>query len=451
MKIVVVGAVAAGTSAAAKARRNAPDAEIVIYERDRYISYSGCGIPYYIGDVVKNVKSLAPRDPSYFKKAYNIDVHIEHEVVSIDPETKTLVVKDLKSGVSFKDGYDKLVLAMGARAFIPPIGGVDRDNVFSLRNIQDMFRIKEYIDKNHPHRAVIIGSGFIGQELCESLKKLGMEITMVEKLNQVTPGLDPEMATHVEEHLRQKGVTVITGASVEEIGDNGVRLADGRSLEAEMIILAVGIRPNVEIAREAGIEIGPTGAISVNDRLETSLQDIYACGDCAEQFHIVTGKPVFRPLGTTANKTGRIAGENVSGGNLPFRGVLGTGIFRIFDMTVAFTGLSERDAIKEGYSVATSLDRKLSKTSYMNGKEMIIKGIADAETGRLLGVQIVGEDGVDKRIDVFATALTYGAKAEDLIHLDLAYSPPYSIARDPVMYTGMILESEVKKLKGNKE
>jgi NADPH-dependent 2,4-dienoyl-CoA reductase/sulfur reductase-like enzyme len=272
-----------------------------------------------------------------------------------------------------------------------------------------------------------------------------MEITMVEKLDQVTPGLDPDMAIHVEEHLKQKGVSVITGASVEEIGDNAVKLADGTNLDAEIVILATGVRPNVEIAKEAGIELGDTGAIRVNDRLETNLKGIYACGDCAEQIHIITGKPVFRPLGTTANKMGRIAGDNVSGGDLPYRGVLGTGIFRVFDMTVAFTGLSEREAKNEGYSVVTSMDRKLSKTSYMDGKEIIIKGVADAKTGRLLGAQIVGEDGVDKRIDVFVTAITFGAKAEDLFHLDLAYSPPYSTARDPVMYTGMILESAIRK------
>jgi len=276
MKIVVVGAVAAGTSAAAKARRNAPDAEIVLYERDRYISYSACGIPYYIGDLIKDVKILAPRDPAYFKKAYDVDVRVEHEVLSIDPETKTLVVKDLKSGVSFEDHYDKLVLAMGARAFVPPISGADRDNVLVVRNIQDMFRIKEYIDRKHPHKAVIVGSGFIGQEICESLQRLGMEITMIEKLDQVTPGLDPEMAVYVEEHLKRNGVSVITGNSVEEIGRNEVKLEDGRMLEAELVILAVGVRPNVEIARAAGIEIGPTGAIRVNDRLETNLPDIYA-------------------------------------------------------------------------------------------------------------------------------------------------------------------------------
>ncbi|HAF60615.1 MAG: FAD-dependent oxidoreductase [Anaerovoracaceae bacterium] len=445
MRIVVIGGVAAGTSAAAKARRNMPDAEIAIYEKDRYISYAGCGIPYYIGDVVKNIESIAPRDPAYFKKVYDVDVHTEHEVISIDPETNTLVVKNLITGNTFEDRYDRLVLAMGARAVVPPIKGADRDNVFVLRNIQDMFKVKKYIDKNNPRKAVIIGTGFIGQEVSENFKLLGMEITMVEKLDQVTPGLDPDMAIHVEEHLKQKGVSVITGASVEEIGDNAVKLADGTNLDAEIVILATGVRPNVEIAKEAGIELGDTGAIRVNDRLETNLKGIYACGDCAEQIHIITGKPVFRPLGTTANKMGRIAGDNVSGGDLPYRGVLGTGIFRVFDMTVAFTGLSEREAKNEGYSVVTSMDRKLSKTSYMDGKEIIIKGVADAKTGRLLGAQIVGEDGVDKRIDVFVTAITFGAKAEDLFHLDLAYSPPYSTARDPVMYTGMILESAIRK------
>lgn len=445
MRIVVVGAVAAGSSAAAKARRDAPDAEIVIYDRDMYISYASCAMPYYIGDVIKDGASLAPRDAEHFKKVYDVDVFTEHEVISIDPEEKKLVVKNLKTGATFEDRYDKLVLAMGARAVIPPIAGADGNNVFVLRNMTDMYRIKEYIKKNDPRKVAIIGTGFIGLELCESLKHLGMAVLMLERLNQVTPGLDPDMADHVEKYLKQKGISVITGANVEKIVDGVVALSDGRSFKADMFILAAGIRPNVEIAREAGVEIGVTGAIAVNSRLETNIEDIYACGDCAEQFHVVTGKPVFRPLGTTANKTGRIVGENIAGGNTEFRGVLGTGIFRVFDMTVALTGLSERDAIKEGYDVVTCDNRKLSKTEYMGGKIIIIKGIADRKTGRLLGAQIVGEDGVDKRIDVFATAITFGAKVEDLIHLDLAYSPPYSITKDPVMYTGMILESKMKK------
>ena len=445
MRIVVIGAVASGTSAAAKARRDAPDAEIVIYERDIHISYASCAMPYYIGDVIKDGKSLAPRDEDHFKKVYDVDVLTAHEVTSIDPKEKKLVVKNLNSGVTFEDRYDKLVLAMGARAVLPPIEGADGNKVFVLRNISDMYGIKEFIQSNNPRKAAIIGTGFIGLELCESLKNLGMEVLMLERLDQVTPGLDPDMADHVEKNLKKHGVTVITGVSVVKIGEDKVELADGRSLSADMFILAAGIRPNIEIAREAGVEIGVTGAIAVNSRLETNIEDIYACGDCMEQFHVVTGKPVFRPLGTTANKTGRIVGENLAGGKSEFRGVLGTGIFRIFDMTVALTGLSERDAIKEGYDVVTCDNRKLSKTEYMGGKTMIIKGIADRKTGRLLGAQIVGEDGVDKRIDVFATAITFGAKVEDLIHLDLAYSPPYSITKDPVMYTGMILENKIKE------
>ncbi len=445
MKIVVIGAVAAGTSAAAKARRNVPEAEIVIYEKDRYISYAGCGMPYYIGNAVKEAADLAPRDPAYFKKKYNIDVRIEHEVLSIDPEGKRVTVKNLQTGEVFEDSYDKLVLAMGARAFVPPIPGADRGNVFVLRGFSDMHRIKEFIDSNHPGKAAIVGTGFIGQELCESFKELGMEVLMLEMLPQVTPGLDSDMAIHVEEHLKEKGVSVITGTSVEEITESGIRLSGGENLEADLVILATGVRPNVEIAAAAGVETGETRAIRVNNRMETNVKDIYACGDCIEQFNVVTGKPTYRPLGTTANKTGRIAGENLSGGNLEFRGILGTGIFRIFDLTVALTGLSQREAEKEGYSVATCYHRQLSRSGYMGGQQMIIKGVADRESGRLLGVQIVGRDGVDKRIDVFATAITFGAKAEDLFHLDLAYAPPYSIVKDPVMYTGMILESEIEK------
>lgn len=445
MRIIVIGAVAAGTSAAAKARRNDEEAENVIYDKDRYISYSGCGMPYYLGKFVEKAETLTPRDPAFFKKKYNVDVLIRHEVLGLDAAAKQLTVKNLESGEVFTDNYDKLVLATGAKAVLPPLPGVRKDHVFVLRNIVDMNKIDAFLTEKAPRQIVIVGTGFIGLELCENFVELGLDVTLVEMLPQVTPGLDPDMAVYVEEELLRHGVKVFTGNGVQEIGDGAVRLANGETLPADMVIMATGVKPEVTLAREAGLEIGETGAIRVNARMQTSETDIYACGDCIEQFHVVTGKPVYRPLGSTANKTGRIAGECVTGGELEFRGVLGTGIFRVFDLAVAQTGLSEREALAAGYDVQVSHNIKPSRAAYLGGKELVIKALADRVTGRIFGAQIIGEDGVDKRIDVFVTAISFGAKAEDLFHQDLAYAPPFSTTKDPVMYSGMILDNAISK------
>lgn len=445
MRIIMIGAVAAGTSAAAKARRNNEDAEIVIYEKDSFISYSGCGMPYYIGGEVKSAEELTPRDPAFFKSKYNVDIKTLHEVISIHPDEKTVQVREMTTGKVFSDVYDKLVIATGATAVVPPIKGAELDCVFTLRNIGDMNRIKEYITLSSLKTAAIIGTGFIGLEVCENLTRLGMAVTMIEKLPQVTPGLDSDMSVYVKEHIEKNGVTVYTGTSIAEIIDSGVILEGGEEIRADMVLISTGVRPNTGLAKTAGIELGIAGAIRVNEKMQTNLPDIYACGDCAEQFHVVTGKPVYRPLGSTANKTGRIAGDCVTGGSLTFRGVLDTGIFKIFDMTVAQTGLSEREAKELGYDVAVCHNIKPNKPEYMGGKEMVIKGIGDKSDGRLLGAQIVGAEGVDKRIDVFVTAITYKAKVEDLFHLDLAYAPPFSTTKDTVMYTGMILDNAIHK------
>ncbi|MDF2843487.1 MAG: NAD(FAD)-dependent dehydrogenase [Herbinix sp.] len=444
MRIVIIGAVAAGTSAAAKARRNSEDAEILIYEKDSYISYSGCGMPYYIGGEVENSNELTPRNPHFFKEKYNVDIHTLHEVLSIAPSSKTITVKNLVSGEVFTDYYDRLVIATGARATIPPIHGVENKQVFNLRNIGDMEKIKEFINVHHPKTAVIIGTGFIGLEVCENLKKLDINVTLLERLPHVTPGLDKDMAVHVQENLIKNAVKVYIGATAAEITDDKVILSDGVEISADLVLVSTGVRPNTKLAEDAGVNLGITGAISVNNKMQTNLPDIYACGDCIEQNHIVTGKPVYRPMGSTANKTGRIAGDNITGGSLEFRGVLGTGIFKIFDLTVAQTGLSEREALDHGYEIAVCHNIKPNKPEYLGGKEMIIKGIADKNTGRLLGVQIVGYEGVDKRIDVFVTAITFKATVEDLFHLDLAYAPPFSTTKDPVMYTGMILDNAIR-------
>lgn len=445
MRLIIIGAVAAGTSAAAKARRNDEDAEIIIYDKDSFISYSGCGMPYYIGGEVDEAEKLTPRDPAFFKSKYNVDIFIRHEVLSIDANSKTIEIQNLVTGETFTDEYDKLVLATGATSVIPPIEGIEEDYVFTLRNIGDMNRIKGFVNEASPKSAVIIGTGFIGLEVCENLKGLGIDVTLVERLPQVTPGLDPDMAVYVEEHLKKNGIEVLTGATATKIKKNRVILADERELQADLVLLSAGVRPNTQLAVKAGVELGITKAIKVNDSMMTNLKDVYACGDCIEQYHVVTKKPVYRPMGSTANKTGRIAGDVVTGGNLRFRGILGTGIFQIFGMAVALTGLSEREAKLEGYDVEVCHNIKPNKPEYMGGKEMVIKGIADRESGRLLGTQIVGDEGVDKRIDVFVTAITYQAKVEDLFHLDLAYAPPFSTTKDPVMYTGMILDNAINQ------
>lgn len=445
MRIVIIGAVAAGTSAAAKARRNSEAADIVIYDKDTFISYSGCGMPYYIGGEIEHMEELIPRNSQFFKEKYQVDIHTQHEVLAITPDSKSITVKNLISEEIFTEHYDKLVIATGARATLPPIKGVEHAHVFTLRNISDMNRIKTFLHQEQPKSAVIIGTGFIGLEVCENLKKLGMEITLLEKLPQITPGLDSDMAIHVQDHIEKNGVTVLTGVSAAEITVREVILSDGRAIKADLVLLSTGVRPNTELAQKAGVELGITGAIRVDDRMQTNLPDIYSCGDCIEHFHLITETPVYRPLGSTANKTGRIAGDVITGGNLAFRGILGTGIFKIFDLAVAQTGLSEREALEKGYEIAVCHNIKPDRPEYMGGKEMVIKGIADKFTGRLLGVQIVGYEGVDKRIDVFVTAITLKAKVEDLFHLDLAYAPPFSTTKDPVMYTGMILHNAIDK------
>ncbi len=443
MRIVIIGAVAAGTSAAAKARRNSENADLVVYEKDSFISYAGCGMPYYIGGEVEDAEVLIPRNPQFFKSKYNVDIKLLHEVIEIKPGDKTIKVKDLNTGLVFSDMFDKLIIATGASAIIPPIKGADYDHVFSLRNIGDMKHIKSFINDKKPVTAAIVGSGFIGLEMCENLKRLGMDVTIIEKLPQVTPGLDKDMAVYVEEQLNKNNINVLTGVSAVEIGNNTVLLSDGKTILADLVLLSTGVRPNTGLAVRAGIEIGIAGAIKVNRRMETNITDIYACGDCIEHYNLITGKNVYRPLGSTANKTGRIAGDNVTDGKLEFRGILGTGIFKVFDLAVAQTGLSESEALEQGYEVIVCHNIKPNKAEYMGGKELVMKGIADKTSGRLLGAQIVGIEGVDKRIDVFVTALTFKAKVEDLFHLDLAYAPPFSTTKDPVMYTGMILDNAI--------
>lgn len=443
MRIVIIGAVAAGTSAAAKARRNDDFAEIIIYEKDKDISYSGCGLPYYIGGDVEDINELTPRDVKFFKDKYDIDVRIQHEVISIDADKKTLVVKNSLTNETFEDFYDKLVLATGASPFIPRIEGIDKKHVFFLRNVENARNIKAFIEEYKPTKAVIAGTGFIGFEVLESLVNYSMDVTIVEVADKITPNLDNDMASFLENTLAKKGVKILKSTSINQILDKQIILSNKNILDADLVIMATGVRPNVALAKNIGVKLGVTGAIEVNNRMETNIKDIYAAGDCIETFNAITGKPVYRPLGTTANKTGRIAGDVLSGGSLTYRGNLSTGIFKLFDLSIGSTGLSENEALSEGYDVEVVHNIKPNKPSYMNGQEMVIKAIADRSSKRLLGVQIIGYEGVDKRIDVFATLLTYKATVDELFHLDLSYAPPFSTTKDPVHYTGMILENAI--------
>ena len=441
MRIVVIGGVAAGTSAAAKARRNDDQAEIIIYERDQDISYSGCGLPYYIGGEIVSIEELVPRDASFFKKKYDIDVKTLHEVIDIHEGQKSLTIKNLITGETFLDTYDKLVLATGASPFVPKIEGIEAESVFFLRNVQNAIAIKKFIETKKPKHAVIAGTGFIGFEVLENLMLQNMQVTVVEVASKITPNLDLDMATYLENILIKKGVKIIKSQSITQIEANQVTLSGGDVLKADLVILATGVRPNTDLATKMGVQLGATKAIKVDHHMMTNLDSVYACGDCVETFSAITGKPVYRPLGSTANKTGRIAGDALTGGKLEYQGNLSTGIFKLFDLTIASTGLSEKEALDEGYDIEISHNIKPDKPSYFNGEEMVIKAIADRETHKLLGVQIIGTTGVDKRIDVFVTLITYKATVEELFHLDLAYAPPFSTTKDPVHYTGMILDN----------
>lgn len=443
MKIIIIGSVAAGTSVAAKARRNDESAEITLYNADYDISYSICGIPYFLGGEVDEVDTLTPRSAQWFKKRYNVDIFTRHEVIKIDPEQKTVTVKNLNTEEEKEDKYDTLVFATGATPLVPDIPGVDQEHVFNVRTIQDATAIDRYMVQNNPKKATIVGAGYIGLELAEQLTHKGMEVTIVQRSNQVMPHFDKDMAARVEKVLRDNGVNLLLNEEASEITTNNVVTASGNEIASDIVFLAIGVRPNTKLAKEIGVEIGQTGAIAVNKQMETNLPNVYAVGDVAESYSVITGQPIYRPLGSTANKMGRIAGDVITGGSLEHRGILGTGILRVFNLAVGQTGLSEKEALDLGYDVEVLHNIKPASAEYLGGKEMVIKALADRNTGHILGVQAVGQNGVDKRIDVFATAITFRAKAEDLFHLDLAYAPPFSTTKDPVMYTGMALQNAI--------
>jgi len=462
LKIVIVGSVAAGTSAAAKARRNTETAQITVYERDHDISYSGCGLPYFVGGEVADIDELTPRDPAWFKARYDVDVRTGHEVVAIDADARTVTVRDLSTGRTFVDPYDELVLATGVRAVVPPIPGADATGVFSVRTPTDARAIRAWIEdsesRGRPVRhAVVVGAGYIGLEMTEQLVARGLTVTVVEALDHAMPRMDADMSARVDAELRRHGVDLRLGALVVGIASDddgvvGVQVegdvraeGDGgpEHVDAELVIVSVGVRPSTDLAVGAGVRLGPTGAVAVDRRQRTNVEHVWAVGDVAESFHVITGEPVWVPLGSTANKMGRIAGDAMTGGPLEHRGILGTSIVRVFDLGVAQTGFTEDQARAAGYDVEVLHNIKPDRPEYLGGKPLVIKAVADRATGRLLGAQAIGASGADKRIDVLATAITYGADVADLFHLDLAYAPTYATTKDPVHYTGMALTNAI--------
>ena len=449
MKVIIVGGVAGGATAAARIRRLNEHAEITVFERSGYISYANCGLPYYIGDVITDPEELTLQTPESFFKRFRINMKIHHEVISIHSECKTVSVKNLENGEIFEENYDKLILSPGAKPTQPRLPGVGIDKLFTLRTVEDTFRIKEYINKNHPKSAVLAGGGFIGLELAENLRGLGMDVTIVQRPKQLMNPFDPDMASMIHNEMRKHGIKLVLGYTVEGFKekDNGVEvlLKDNPSLQADMVVLAIGVTPDTVLAKEAGLELGIKESIVVNDRMETSVPDIYAAGDAVQVKHYVTGNDALISLAGPANKQGRIIADNICGGDSRYLGSQGSSVIKVFDMTAATTGINETNAQKSGLEVDTVILSSMSHAGYYpGGKVMTMKVIFEKESYRLLGAQIIGYEGVDKRIDVLATAIHAGLNATQLKDLDLAYAPPYSSAKDPVNMAGFMIDNIAK-------
>ena len=446
MKVIIVGGVAGGATAAARIRRLDERAEIVVFERSGFISYANCGLPYYIGDVITDADELTLQTPESFYSRFRVDMRVHHEVTAIHPEKKTVSVKNLKTGEKFEESYDKLILSPGAKPTKPRFPGADLDKVFTLRTVEDTLRIKNYINEKHPQSVVLAGGGFIGLELAENLCELGMDVTVVEYAKQLMSPFDLDMAAFIHNEMRKHGVKLVLGRAVEglEEKDDGIKvlLRDDAPLHADMVVLAIGVTPDTVLAKDAGLELGIKGSIIVNDRMETSIPDIYAAGDAVQVKNFVTGEDALISLAGPANKQGRIIADNVCGLDSRYKGSQGSSVIKVFDMTAALTGINERTAKAMGIDADTVILSPMSHAGYYpGGKVMTIKVVFEKGSYRLLGAQIVGYEGVDKRIDVLATAIRAGMKATDLKELDLAYAPPYSSAKDPVNMAGFMIDN----------
>jgi len=446
MRVIIVGGVAGGATAAARIRRLNEQAEVTVYEKTGFISYANCGLPYYIGDVITDAKELTLQTPASFRQRFCVNMKVHHEVLRIHPENKTVEVKNLETGEVFEDHYDKLLLSPGARPVKPPLPGVDSCRIYTLRTVEDTLHLKEEIQVRNAQSAVIAGGGFIGVELAENLKEAGLDVTIVEMLPQLMSPFDSDMASFLHAEVRKHGVNLCLGTKIggfqETEGGIDVLLEGQETLHADLAVLAVGVAPDTAMAAEAGLKLGVRGSIVVNEKMETSVPDIYAVGDAVQIRHLVSGQDALVPLAGPANKQARIAADNICGYDSRYQGAQGSSMLKIFQMSAASTGLNERVAKQAGLQTDKVILSPMSHAGYYpGGKVMTIKVVFEKETFRILGAQIAGYEGVDKRIDVIAAAMQAGLKAWELKDLELSYAPPYSSAKDPVNMAGFMIDN----------
>lgn len=451
MKVVIIGGVAGGATAAARIRRLDEQAEIVVLERSGFISYANCGLPYYIGGVIQDEEELTLQTPQGFWDRFRIDARVHHEATAIDPAAKTVTVKNLETGAVTTERYDKLLLAPGAHPTRPNLPGLDSDRLFTLRTVEDTLAIRAFVEREKPRTAVLAGGGFIGLELAENLAEMGVQVTVVQRQPQVMAPMDYDMATFLHAHLRQKGIALRLDTAVagfRQAGQTITTLVEtGEDIPADLAVLAVGVTPESALAKAAGLTLGTRGSIAVNDRMETSAPDIYAVGDAVEITHLVSGQKTLISLAGPANKQGRVAADNICGGDTRYPGAQGSSVIKVCDLTAAVTGLNEKSAQEAGLRYQRLVLSPMNHAGYYpGGRMMTMKILYEQGTLRILGAQIVGYEGVDKRIDVIATAMQAGLKVTDLAELDLAYAPPYSSAKDPVNMAGFMAENIEKGL-----
>ncbi|MBR6657736.1 MAG: FAD-dependent oxidoreductase [Oscillospiraceae bacterium] len=446
MKVIIVGGVAGGATAAARIRRLDEKSEIKVFERSGYVSYANCGLPYYIGDVITDPEELTLQTPESFFRRFRVDMKTRHEVIDINPSAKTLLVKNLENGNIFSENYDKLILAPGAKPAVPPIPGVNSGRIFTLRTVEDTLKIKDFVNSEKPKSAVIIGGGFIGVELAENLSALGIETTIVEGASQLLSPFDSDMAAFIHSEIRKSGINLLLGSSVEGFSETGGGidvLLKGGKIHADMVALAIGVSPENSLAKKAGLKTGIRGSIIVNEKMETSVPNIYAVGDAVQVKNFVTGEDALISLAGPANKQARIAADNICKiKNSVYKGSLGSSVIKIFSLTAASTGINGKTAKAAGIDFDKVILSPMSHAGYYpGGKVMTMKVLFEKKNFRLLGAQIIGYEGVDKRIDVIATAIKAGMKATELKELDLSYAPPYSSAKDPVNMAGFMIDN----------
>ena len=447
MKTLIIGGVAGGATAAARLRRLDEKMEIVVLERGAFVSFANCGLPYYIGGDITEKSNLTLQTPMSFKSRFNIEVRVFNEATSVNPENKTVAIKNLKTGETYQEHYDNLILSPGASPIRPAIVGIDSDKVFTLRNIPDTMKIKAYIEEKHPRSAVVVGGGYIGVEMAENLRKAGLEVTIVELSDHLIAPLDFDMAADVHRYIKSQGIRLALNNSVTAIKDSDdgliVELNRGK-LSVDMVILSVGVRPDTAFLASSGVAMNERGSIIVDERMRTNLPDVYAVGDAVTVKNFVTKADAFIPLAGPANKQGRIAADNICGIASEYGGTQGSSVLKLFDMTVATTGLNEKSAIAAGLNYDKTYTYSASHASYYPGASMMsVKVFWDKTTHKILGAQIVGFDGVDKRMDVIATAMRFGAKVTDLASLELCYAPPFGSAKDPVNMVGFVAENVI--------